>query len=108
MHICMHHIHLAKNNYTYKTKDKLGEICLGALFPPCPDIIGAPLAPIRPSGHHVLGGLLFLLARGLLLDMLLLVLPLTHEPDDLFRQGLVVLDFFVKFFSNSLTPSSNI
>jgi hypothetical protein len=43
----------------------LGAGGLGALLPPMMDILGAPLVPIRPSGHHVLGGLIHQ-PRGLL------------------------------------------
>jgi hypothetical protein len=91
----------------YKRKEKhlklrLGARGLGVLLPPMTHIFGAPLAPIGPSGHHVLGGLL-LQARDILflspLRPVLLLFP--HQINDPLCQGFIVLDFYVKFFSNS-------
>jgi hypothetical protein len=74
------------------------------------DILRAPLPPNKPLGHHVLGGLipqaraLLLLRDLLLLSPLHLLQPLLpHKTNDPFCQDFVVLDFLVKFSSNSWT-----
>jgi hypothetical protein len=87
-----------------KQKDKYEVGPFGGLLPPSSDILGAALIPIGQSGYHVLGGLpflgvargLFLLLRGLLGFLLLLLLP--HEVGGPFHQGFAILDFLVKLF----------
>jgi hypothetical protein len=79
---------------------------LGALPAPTTNILGASLAPIGPSGHHVLGGLLLRARCLLLLGPFHLLLPLLpHQPNDPFCQGFIVLDFLVEFFFLILGPS---